>query len=100
MGGYDLDDPVYLSTQYRDGGAAAVCVRVDYEDALKGNALKSTLEEQEQARGEFPGPIPVIVRAPYVDEIQIAAAKADGAAAVVLPLALNGAARTKELMAE
>ena len=101
MGGYDLNDPTYLSGQYRDGGCAAVLVRdMGYPDGLSADALTATANEQETARGEFPSPLPTISRAPLVDEIQVAAAKAAGAMAVVLPLNLNGAERTKELMDE
>ena len=58
LGGYDLHDPQYLSGQYRDGGCALVAVRAhSYEDSLGENALALTVEEQEKARGEFPGPI-------------------------------------------
>ena len=101
MGGYDLNDPMYLSGQYRDGGCAAVLARdMGYPDGLSDDALTATVNEQETARGEFPSPLPTISRAPFVDELQVAAAKAAGAMAVILPLNLNGVERTKELMDE
>jgi hypothetical protein len=101
LGGFDLHDPEYFSEQCRVAGCAAVAVRSScYKDSLGEGALKTTVEEQEDRRGEYPGPIPVVLREPVVDEIQLAAAKADGANAVVLQLCLNGAERTKALMDE
>jgi indole-3-glycerol phosphate synthase len=100
LGGYDLDDPEYLSREFRTGGCAVVSVRVACEKSLKEDALGKTVAEQESVRGEFPGPLPTIVRGAIVEEIQLADAKASGAAAVVLPLAVNGLERTGELMAE
>jgi len=103
LGGFDLADPAYLSSEYRTGGCAAVAVGAHTDDALGDGALGSlsaTVAEQETARGEFPGPLLAISRGPIVDEVQIAAAKANGASAVVIPFNLNGAERTAELLAE
>lgn len=100
LGGYDLNDPKYLSEEFRKGGCSAVSVRVACEKSLAEDALQTSVEEQEVARGQFPGPLPVIARGPIVDELQLAEAAAAGAEAVVLPLALNGLERTGELMAE
>lgn len=99
QGGYDLDDPNYLSKQFRDGGAAAVLVDVRPEVRLSESALSDTAEEQEIARGEYPGPLHVVARGDFVDELQLAQAKADGASAVVLNLYLNGEEQTGALMA-
>lgn len=99
LGGYDLNDPTYLSSQYRDGGCAATCVRVDLPGALDAAALAGTVAEQASAKGNFPSPLPVLSRAAFVDEIQLAAAAAAGVAGVVLPLNLNGAEKTRELAA-
>lgn len=100
LGGYDLDDPEYLSREYRAGGCSVVSVRVACEKSLTEDALRKTVAEQETVRGEFPGPIPVIARGPVVDEIQLADFAAAGAQAVVLQLAVNGLERTAELKAE
>lgn len=100
LGGYDLDDPEYLSREYRAGGCSVVSVRVACEKSLAEDALRKTVAEQETVRGEFPGPVPVIARGAVVDEVQLADAAAAGAGAVVLPLAVNGLERTAELMAE
>lgn len=99
QGGYDLDDPNYLSKQFRDGGAAAVLVDVRPEVRLSESALSDTAAEQEIARGEYPGPLHVVARGDFVDELQLAQAKADGASAVVLNLYLNGEEQTGALMA-
>lgn len=101
LGGNDLYDPAYLSEQYRKGWCEAVAVRSHaYEDSLGEGALAATAKEQQKGKGDFPGPRPVILREPIVDEIQLAAAKANGAGAVILQLAINGAERTKDLMDE
>lgn len=99
LGGYDLDDPVYLSGEFRRGNAVAVCVDVTPELRLSAKAVKDTAQEQESAMGEFPGPIMVIARDNFVDEVQLAQVAADGATAVILPLLLNGEEQTGALMA-
>jgi len=99
LGGYDLDDPVYLSGEFRRGNAVAVCVDVTPELRLSAKAVKDTAQEQETAMGEFPGPIMVIARDNFVDEVQLAQVAADGATAVILPLLLNGEEQTGALMA-
>ena len=99
LGGYDLNDPDYLSGEFRTGGCAAVSVRTADERELTADALSATKAEQDTAKGNFPSPLPAISRAPFVDELQLAAAKVDGADGVVLPLNLAGKDRTAELMA-
>jgi len=100
LGGYDLNDPKYLSEQYRTGGCAAVCVRAEgCEGSIGTDTLSATIAEQDLAKGNFPSPLPVISRALVIDELQVAEAKADGAVGVVLPLAINGKEKTGELMA-
>lgn len=100
MGGYDLDDPAYLGSEYRSAGCSAVCVRMVAAEALVPDALALTVAEQETARGDFPSPLAAIARDDFVDELQLAAAAAGGAKAVVLDLALVGAERAKELAEE
>jgi indole-3-glycerol phosphate synthase len=99
LGGFDLDDPVYLSAEFRRGNAVGVCIDVSPEQRLSAKAVKDTAEEQQTAIGEFPGPILVIARDDFVDEVQLAQVAADGATAVVLPLQLNGEEQTGALMA-
>lgn len=98
LGGYDLNDASYVSGQFRNGGCSAVSVLLDPEEGLGEDALVATVSEQQTARGEFPSPIPVFVRGPLVDELQLAAAAAGGAHGVVVPLALNGAEKTGALL--
>ena len=42
-------------------------MRVACEKSLKEDALGKTVAEQESVRGEFPGPLPTIVRGAIVD---------------------------------
>jgi len=99
LGGYDLNDPKYLSEQFRTAGNAVVAVTTEGPRALSPTALADTVAEQAVAKGEFPGPLPVLVRADIIDEVQLADAKAKGADGVMLNLVLNGAEKTAELMA-
>ncbi len=100
LGGYDLNDPTYLSGQYREGGGAAMSVRMATGEALSPTSLADTVAEQDSVRGDFPGPLLVVARNDFVDELQVAEAAAYGAKGVVLPLSLNGAEKTATLAAE
>lgn len=104
LGGYDLNDPTYLSEQFRVSGAAAVCVRVggdsSFYTALDDKALEATVKEQAIAKGSFPGPLPVIARGEFVDPLQLAKLAADGADGVLLSVLLNGAEGTASLAEE
>jgi hypothetical protein len=46
LGGYDLNDPKFLSQQFRVGGCSAICVRVGGEHELSPNAIAVTAKEQ------------------------------------------------------
>ena len=100
LGGYDLDDPAYISREFRVGNCAAVCVTVTERDALKPDALEATAEEQETARGDFPGPLPLLVRDDFVEPAQLAAVAAAGGKMPLLSVALAGAEGIGELIAE
>ena len=104
LGGYDLNDPKYISEQFRTAGAAAVCVRIgggeDAFPSLSSDALSITAKEQQSAKGNFPGPLPVIVRGDIMHELQLIKAVKDGARGVLLSLILNGPEGTSRLMAE
>ncbi len=85
----EVFEPGLMSPLFREFGAAAVAVMTDkriggctYDD------LKHVSEEQEGARGEVPGPLPVICSDLIVDEVQVARAKASGAQAVKLDVGL------------
>ena len=100
LGGYDLNDPTYLSEQFRVGGCVAVsALGPGCAGNLGAEALNLIAAEQELARGNFPGPLPAISRALVVDEIQLAEAAADGAFGAVVPYNLNGKEGTQQLMA-
>lgn len=99
MGGFDLDDPVYLSAEFREGGATALLVDLRPGEILRENALRDTAAEQQTALGEFPGPLPIIARGDFIDEMQLAQVASDGATAVLLSLQLNGEEQTGALMA-
>ncbi|CAN0160992.1 unnamed protein product, partial [Ectocarpus sp. 13 AM-2016] len=55
--------PELLCPLLRNGGAA--CIAVATEPLTGGCSdadLKTVVEEQENSRGDFPGPMPVIIR--------------------------------------
>jgi len=97
LGGYDLNDPLYLSSQFRESGCAGVCVGVGTERELSPDALAKTVEEQAAQKGEFPGPVAVMARGPFVDELQLAKLASQGAEAVLLDTILNGPEATAAL---
>ena len=99
MGGYDLQDPEYLSEEFRTGGGSAMCVSVDLETSLAAGSLSKTIQEQSKAKGDFPGPIPVFARAPIIDELQLAAAALEGAVGAIVPACLNSKEKIGELLA-
>jgi len=99
LGGYDLADPAYLSSEFRAGGASVMAVRVDEDVCLGSDALAKTVAEQSTAKGDFPGPLLTFSRGPIIDPLQIAAAAIDGAVGVMIPLSINDKARAAELMA-
>lgn len=98
LGGYDLNDPKYLSQQFRTAGATAICVRIGGEHELTPTAVKETAAEQDTAKGEFPGPLPIIARTNFIDGVQLAKVAADGAQSAMISLHLNGPEATKALM--
>lgn len=87
----EMFEPKVMSPTFREFGAAAVAVLADqrmgkctYED------IKDVVEEQEEARGDVPGPLPVISSDLIVDEVQIARSAAAGAKAVLLNYSISG----------
>ena len=83
--------PRVLSPVFREFGASAVAVLTDKRSGgCTYDDLSDVVEEQEEARGEVPGPLPVICSDLIVDEIQIARAKEAGAAAVVVTYGVVG----------
>lgn len=95
----DIFAPELLSPIFREYGASAAAVMADsrmggcdYKD------LAVVIEEQRRANSEVPGPIPVINNDLIVDELQVARSAAMGCAAVVVHLAICGAADTAVLL--
>lgn len=93
--GDEIFEPENVSPTFRTFGASAVAVLADermggctYDDISK------FVEEQEKAKGDLPGPLPVISNDLIVDEVQIARSAAYGAKAVVLPLGISGEEKT------
>ena len=97
----DILDPAILSSTFREGGAAAIAVMADkriggctYPD------LNEIYKEQETARGDVPGPLPVISSDLIVDELQIAQSALAGASAVVITYGIVGKELLKDLLAD
>jgi len=95
----EIPEPELLSPVFREFGAAAVAVLAD--DRTGGctyDDIKQVIEEQEEARGEVPGPLPVISSDLIVDEIQIAQSKEAGAKAVTVTYGVVGAEKTTQFI--
>ena len=95
----EILDPELLSPVFREFGAAAGAVLADertggcsYEDVV------AMVEEQEEARGDVPGPLPVISSDLIVDEIQIAQAADAGAKAVTVTYGVVGEEKVKQFI--
>mmetsp|Transcript_7547 Transcript_7547/g.17383 ORF Transcript_7547/g.17383 Transcript_7547/m.17383 type:complete len:373 (+) Transcript_7547:60-1178(+) len=95
----DILQPEILSPVFREFGAAAVAVLADermggctYDD------VKAMVEEQEEARGDVPGPLPVISSDLIVDEIQIAQARDAGAVAVTVTYSVVGPEKVEQFI--
>ena len=95
----EIVDPIILSPVFREFGAAAVAVLADertggctYDDIV------TVVEEQEEARGDVPGPLPVISSDLIVDEIQIAQAADAGAKAVTVTYGVVGEEKVQQFI--
>lgn len=87
----EMFDPQVLSPTFREFGARGVAVMADeriggctYDDVL------AFAKEQQTAKGDMPGPVPVISSDLIVDEVQIARSAAAGAEAVVVTYGVVG----------
>jgi indole-3-glycerol phosphate synthase len=82
------NDPELLSPMFRESGSAAIAFTPDFkagEDAMKNaDDLRTFVEEQRRALQKVPGPVPVVWNDVIVDELQIAMARVENVAAVVL----------------
>jgi indole-3-glycerol phosphate synthase len=95
----EILDPELLSPVFREFGAAAVAVLADeraggctYEDVV------AIVEEQSEALGDVPGPLPVISSELIVDEIQIAQAADAGAKAVTVTYGVVGEEKVQQFI--
>ena len=88
-----------LSPVFREFGAAAVAVLADERTGgCSYDDIVSVVEEQEVARGDVPGPLPVISSDMIVDEIQIAQAADAGAKAVTVTYGVVGAEKVTQFI--
>ena len=91
--------PELLSPVFREFGAAAVAVLAD--DRTGGctyDDIKMIVEEQEEARGDVPGPLPVISSDLIVDEIQIAQSAEAGARAITVTYGVVGSEKVTQFI--
>eukprot|EP00571_Detonula_confervacea_P012083 CAMPEP_0172312744 /NCGR_PEP_ID=MMETSP1058-20130122/18537_1 /TAXON_ID=83371 /ORGANISM="Detonula confervacea, Strain CCMP 353" /LENGTH=362 /DNA_ID=CAMNT_0013026289 /DNA_START=33 /DNA_END=1121 /DNA_ORIENTATION=- len=91
--------PNLLSPVFREFGAAAVAVLADdrtggcsYDDVV------AVVEEESEAQGDVPGPLPVISSDLIVDEIQIAQAADAGAKAVTVTYGVVGGEKVTQFI--
>eukprot|EP00903_Cladosiphon_okamuranus_P010206 g9665.t1 len=92
--------PELLCPLLRNGGASCIAVATEPQTGgCSDSDMARVVQEQENNRGDFPGPLPVIVRDLVISEFEIARAKAAGAAGVTVVLALVGPERAAELAA-
>eukprot|EP00519_Triparma_laevis_P009676 CAMPEP_0182502586 /NCGR_PEP_ID=MMETSP1321-20130603/13731_1 /TAXON_ID=91990 /ORGANISM="Bolidomonas sp., Strain RCC1657" /LENGTH=308 /DNA_ID=CAMNT_0024707553 /DNA_START=109 /DNA_END=1032 /DNA_ORIENTATION=- len=85
----EIFEPNLMSPLFREFGASACAVMTDKRvGGCDYTDLKTITEEQEKARGDVPGPLPVICSDMIVMDEQIARAKINGAQAVLLQLGL------------
>jgi hypothetical protein len=105
VSGVDLNNPTTMSSDLRSGGCKAVLVPVDYEYSHAGvDALKLAVKEQarfksDDIHSQVTSRIPVITRVPAIDPLQLAQVALEGAVAVIIPMSLAGAEKTRTLMA-
>jgi len=87
-----------VSNEVRDAGAAIFALDMDrLAGGCEASDFAKALAEQNTAENDFPGPLPIVWADTVVDEVQLAAAYAGGAAAVTLGLETVGAERCAEL---
>lgn len=95
---FDKFNPEILSPVFREFGASAVAVMAD--EAMGGatyDDVRDFANEQEGAKGDMPGPLPVISNDLIVDELQLAQSAAAGVSAVVVTMSAVGPERCAEL---
>ena len=108
MNARELDNVEYVGRQFRLGGAIAVAPVMASGELAGGVAgggagcsvaqLRQLVEEQQRAKGDFPGPCPILLDGPLSSPHHLAQAAAAGCAGVCLDAdALGpGAVRARE----
>jgi len=87
----EIYEPILISPVFREFGASAIAVSTD--SRLGGATytdLQAFVQEQSTAKGNVPGPLPVINHDFIVDPIQLCRSVAYGAQAVVIQLQVVG----------
>lgn len=88
----ELDEIEYVTSQFRLGGAVAVNIEVG-DEACDLDDLRAAVAEQAAAKGEFPGPCPVMMSGEVSDELHLAEAKRIGCDAVAIDMGALGEAK-------
>mmetsp|Transcript_11008 Transcript_11008/g.21928 ORF Transcript_11008/g.21928 Transcript_11008/m.21928 type:complete len:383 (+) Transcript_11008:203-1351(+) len=91
--------PSLMSPLFREFGASAVAVLAD--ERMGGcdySDVQAFADEQRTARGNVPGPLPVVCSDLIVSDVQVARAKMAGADAVLLSLDVLGPRAVEELV--
>lgn len=87
----EMTPPVVMSAIFREAGAHVLSVLIDPSTGgCTGDDVALFVDEQETARGDFPGPLPVIVHDVIIDEVQLAHAAALGGRGVFLSVSVLG----------
>mmetsp|Transcript_458 Transcript_458/g.644 ORF Transcript_458/g.644 Transcript_458/m.644 type:complete len:361 (+) Transcript_458:157-1239(+) len=87
----EIFEPENMSPVFREFGAKAIAVMAD--ERMGGGTyddIVAIVKEQEYAKGDVPGPLPVICSDLIVDEVQIARSAAAGAKAVQVTFGVAG----------
>ena len=88
---YEIPDPFLVSSEVRGAGASVLALNMDrVGGGCDGGDFEIALKEQQSAKGDFPGPLPIVWMDTVVDEVQLAQAYAAGAQAVTLGLETLG----------
>jgi len=87
----EILEPAILSATFREGGASAVAVMADAQrGGCSYDDLVEIQKEQQTAKGDIPGPLPVISSDLIVDELQIAQASISKASSVAITYNIIG----------
>ncbi|KAJ1449303.1 hypothetical protein M885DRAFT_449292 [Pelagophyceae sp. CCMP2097] len=95
---YEIPEITFVSSEVRNSGASVLALNMDKQSG--GATLDDfavALKEQQTAKGNFPGPLPLVWADVVVDEVQLAQAYVAGAHGVTLTLDALGAERCKKL---